>query len=314
MIERIVPDNEEHWHQLRAPNINSTEVAALFNLSPYMTKFELWHRKKDQQIVTLEDNERMRWGNRLQASIATGIAEDEGWKVRRMNRYIFDPEKRLGSSFDYEIVSDGLLECKNVDTLQFRDGWMFDDDGNCEAPPHIEIQLQQQLWVAKKQFGWIAALVGGNQLQKIKREPDQKIWDAILTEASKFWASIAENKAPNPDYARDAEFIFTLFGSTVAGKSIDVRDDKRLLELAMSYRVFSEQMKKSETERKAIKAQLLELVGDAEKALGESFTLSASAIAPTVVETYERKGYRDFRINWKKEKPKGAINDRQPEI
>ena len=60
--ESIIPASEEEWLKLRTLDVTSTESPALFGLSPYMTKFELWHRKKSGEVYTIKDNERMFWG------------------------------------------------------------------------------------------------------------------------------------------------------------------------------------------------------------------------------------------------------------
>jgi predicted phage-related endonuclease len=66
----ITPDSQDHWLQLRTQDVTSTESAALFGMSPYVTQFELWHRKKSGEQPEFKTNERMRWGNRLEAAIA----------------------------------------------------------------------------------------------------------------------------------------------------------------------------------------------------------------------------------------------------
>ena len=82
MIETIIPEDNKHWLQLRTRDVTSTEVSALFGLNPWMTEFELWHNKKSQAVIEIEDNERMKWGRRLEDPIAQGVAEDTG---------LFDP-------------------------------------------------------------------------------------------------------------------------------------------------------------------------------------------------------------------------------
>src|ERR1700690_947728 len=141
--ETITPRDETHWHELRSKVITSTEVAALFGISPWMTLFELWHRKKNQTIVQIEPNTRMVWGNRLESAIANGVAEDYKLTIRPMKEFIQIPSWRLGASFDYAIDPDGGMEVKNVDGLAYKDGWLIQGD-MIEAPPHIEIQGQTQ--------------------------------------------------------------------------------------------------------------------------------------------------------------------------
>ncbi len=310
-IERIIPDSEAHWLSLRTLDITSTEIAALFGISPYMTKFELWHRKKEAAVVRFEANERMKWGTRLQDAIAAGIAADNGWVIRPMKEYIRDTERRIGSSFDFAVVNcdeagreydSALLEIKNVDALMFRDGWVVGDDGNVEAPPHIELQVQHQLLLAGLDRASIGALVGGNSVTLIPRERDESVTQAILGRAEEFWQSIAANSPPDPDFARDAGFIARLYQHAEPGKIIDGSGNMELASLAEQYRAFGEAEKRAGEQKQGLKAQILMMIGDAEKVVGDTFSsITAGVIGPAEV-SYTRDGYRNFRINWRKEK------------
>jgi putative phage-type endonuclease len=300
MIEVIKPKNEAHWLELRTNDITSTEVSALFGLSPYQTVFEVWHRKKDKVSVQLEMNERMKWGTRLQDSIAAGIAEDNGWEVYRIDEYMRNPELRMGSSFDFGIGDDGILEIKNVDSLVFKDGWLIDGD-NLEAPPHIELQVQHQLSVSKRKFTYIGVLVGGNRIALVKREPDATIINAIHERVEAFWHSIETNDAPLPEWSKDADFISKLYGYAEPGKVLEVGEESPFLPLVNDYRALGESLKEIESKRDGIKAQLLTMMGDAEKIVGGRWSISAGMVGPAEI-SYKRDGFRQFRVNWKKEK------------
>ena len=101
--EHITPTSTEEWLELRKRDITSTDVAALFGLSPYKTAFGLWQSKRPEYVEDFEETTRIKWGTRLQDAIAVGVAEDEGWTVRRRNVYSRLPALRLGASFDFEI-------------------------------------------------------------------------------------------------------------------------------------------------------------------------------------------------------------------
>lgn len=316
-LEIIHPTDEQHWLECRTKDITSTEVAALFGLSPYITEFELWHRKKQGVVVKFEANERMKWGTALQDAIAAEIAKEKCWTVRRMNEYIRNPEERAGSSFDFSIehitvdcgdgsatISEGplgLLEIKNVDGLQFRDGWIVHEDGEIEAPLHIEIQVQHQLMVSGRSFCYIGALVGGNDLKIVYREPNEKIFASIRAKIADFWASIDANKPPKPNFVQDADFISKLYGYADPGKIMNLKGNDLILAKAQEYKRLGEVEKKAKEDRSAIKAELLTIVGDAEKAEGDGFKISASMVSGGPV-SYVRDGYRDFRITWAKQK------------
>lgn len=299
MIETIAPADKQAWLQLRTKDITSTEVSALFGISPYLTKFELWHQKKEGVVVSIGENERMKWGNRLEDSIAQGIAEDQGWKVKRMKNYMRNPELRLGSSFDYSVEPDGILEVKNVDSLAFRDGWIINEDGSVEAPPHIELQVQHQLLVSGRKVSHIGALIGGNRVVLLKREPDPAIIERIKQEVAHFWKTIDDSTPPAPNFAKDAAFIAKLYGYAEVGKVME--SDEKIEALAAEYRGHAEAEKEAEAGKKAAKAELLMIMGDAEKVKGAMFSISAGMVGPSHIE-YDRAGYRNFRINWRKEK------------
>jgi len=337
-MEIIQPKDEAHWLQLRTHDITSTECGALFGLdsaSYIPTLFELWHRKKNNTAVEFTPNDRVKWGQRLEATIAAGIAEDNEWKVRKMTEYIRLPEERLGASFDFEIVvaeqipevyrkhkieienlapgmtleipagdeyfqSLGLLEIKNVDALQLRDKWIIDED-NVEAPAHIELQIQHQLLVSGRKFAYLGALIGGNKVVLLRREPDAAIHQAIKEKAKAFWASVESGKPPAPDFKRDANFISSLYGFAEVGKVIESTGGGRIEELMSAYRLASQEEKRAGEMKEAAKAEMLTLIGDAEKVKGDGWSISAGMIGPAHVE-YDRKPYRAFRVTFKKGK------------
>lgn len=310
-IEIIHPKDEQEWLELRTKDITSTEIAALFGLSPYMTEFELWHRKKEGVVVKFEQNKRMRWGVALQDAIAAEIALENGWIIRRMNEYIRNPELKAGASFDFSIeeLADpnspnangiGLLEIKNVDFLQFRDNWIINDDKSVEAPLHIEIQVQYQMMVSGRPYCFIGVLIGGNDQQLIVRHANPAVFTQIRHKLANFWKSIEDNNPPKPNFEQDAAFISKLYGYADPGKVMDVSGEK-FLAMAVEYKRLADEAKAAEEKRKAIKAELLTLIGDSEKAVGDGFNISASMISGGPV-SYVKEGYRDFRITWPKPK------------
>lgn len=302
--EVIQPADEAAWLKLRTQDITSTDAAALFGISPYLTPFELWHRKKQGTVVQLEANERMQWGTRLQDAIAAGICQDQGWKeYRRKDEYVRWPAARLGSSFDFEVIHGGempLLEVKNVDSLAYKDGWLIDGD-TVEAPPHIELQVQHQLAVSDRQLAYIGALIGGNRVILIRRERDEAIINALIKKSQDFWKSIDENKPPEPDFERDAAFISKLYRYADPRKVLNADGDDSLASLAFEYKRVGNEIKELQSEKDGYKAQMLTMIGDAAKVIAPGFSISAGLIGPTEI-SYTREGYRDFKIYIKKAK------------
>jgi putative phage-type endonuclease len=304
-MEIIKIKSDEHWHSLRAEDLTSTDMAALFDMSPYLTHFELWHRKKEGVIPEFNSTERMKWGNRLEQAIAEGIAEDNDMVVEPMKDYYRNQDLKLGSSFDYSIESckdfegKGILEIKNVDSFIFKSQWQFNEDGVViEAPPHIELQVQHQLAVSGRDYAYIGALVGGNEHHILKRKADTAILSAITMKSMGFWDSIKDGKAPDIDYEKDADFLISL--SQHAEPNTLIEANETVEELATEYREISSEIKRGESKKREIKAKILGQIGEAEKVTGSRFTISCGLTESKEIPAFTRKGFRNFRINWRK--------------
>lgn len=317
MTAQIIPfTTEQDWLASRRQDITSTESSALFGMSPYMTAFELWHRKQSGAEPEFQSNERMQWGNRLEVAIAHGIAQDRGWQIRPMKEYMRLPDERIGSSFDFMITNlpggPAHLEIKNVDFLAFRDGWIIDGDSYDEAPEHIEVQVQHQMMVSGFTRSFIGALVGGNTTYVIERQRDDGVIGALRSRIATFWRSVDENLEPAPVMPQDADAVIRLNQYANPGKILDVSGDAEIVTAVEEFRQAKRDADAAEEKCKVLKAGLMVRLGDAEKILGERWNISAGMIAdtPPTIITPEmvgtsyggRAGYRMFRVNAKKSK------------
>lgn len=327
--ERITPNDEAHWLELRRGDLTSTAVAALFDASPYTTRFQLWHEYRNGIEPEFIENERMSWGRHLEAAIAQTAADKEKIKIAPFKDYVRIKGLRIGSSFDFVVMrevespipvtfkdlasgeespiatkcyqEDAIFEIKNVDSLQFKNGWSEDENGNIEAPLHIEIQIQHQMLVADLNRVELRALVGGNKLIKITRFANKEFQELILQKCAEFWHSVDNNIEPPPDFEKNAEFIAKLYSFANPGTVADVSSSDEILKLVLTYKQGGELEKQGKLMKDAAKAEILTMIGEYEKAVSPLFSISAGMIGPTTV-SYERKGYRDFRIHMKKQK------------
>lgn len=255
-----------------------------------------------------EETVRTKVGKRLETGIAEYFAEDNGWKIRPMTEYYQHVGLRMGSSFDFAIVSPetgediAILEIKNVDSLVFKNDWLDGPDG-IEAAPHIELQGQQQMALSGIKKLYFGVLVGGNTPRLIERSLNESIVAKMKSKVAEFWTSIEENKPPPPDFRRDARFIASIYSHAEPGSVFDGQGDADLAQLAEGYRYACEQEKAAKLMKDTAKAQILMKIGTAEKALGAGFTVSAGVRGPVMVPEHERAGFRDFRVSWRKAQP-----------
>lgn len=311
------PKTREEWLALRHKHISSTEVAALFGLSPYGTAFELAVRKQSATPDDAEIGERGAWGLRLQRSIAGAIADVYGVKCRAINGYAVHSYQhcRMGASFDFEVIGvkdewtgddhtlrnmykdhgAGVLEIKNVDSLVFKKDWQAGEDGSYEAPAHIELQVQHQLACIGRTWAAIGVLVGGNRLELLIREKDEDVNLAIAKKCERFWADLAKGVLPPVELPADAEIIGKLYRYAEPGKVMDAPDRADLAALCAEYKAAAEAAKQAEDIKKSARAKLLMEIGDHEKVLLPGYTISAGVVAETEI-TYTREAYRNFRV------------------
>lgn len=310
------PKSRDEWLSMRKPVITSTEASALFGLSKYATALEIALIKSGQIEDAFQENERTRWGTRLEFAIARGMADEFGVTVEHEPRFATLDDCRLGASFDFAITGinnaecddqrlrimfgkygRGLMEVKNVDRLIFMNEWMND-----EAPPHIEIQLQIQMICYGVQWGAITAMVGGNTAHVLVRERDPEVERAVIQKVNKFWYELGRGILPLAIMPEDAPVIRRLYNYAEPDKVLDAQNDADILELCIKYHMAGQSEKKAKDEKDTVRAELLERIKDAERVLVPGFSFSAKMIAPTHIEAYDRAGYRDFRIIKRKEK------------
>lgn len=312
--DRITPSDADHWHAMRAEDITSTDCAALFHHSPYQSYFDLWHAKRSGIRQPFVENERMRRGRQIESAIADMYADEVGANVQPFRDYMRIPEYRLGASFDFVADAGGhappwIVECKNVDFRVFKGGWSVTDDF-IEAPAHIEIQVQHQMLVAGIARAVIVALVGGNDLRILSRSADRVIQDEIIRRAREFWQSIGDDRAPDPVYPGDAESVIRQYSFAEPGRVADLRNDEAACDLFGQYEAARKRAADADALKDELKARLLTVIGDSERAIFKTGTVSCGMVAPSpgtlitaeMVGTHvgARSGYRLFRANPKK--------------
>lgn len=298
---------EAEWLAFREKDVTSTEAAGLFDAGAYegaRTFYELFMIKSGRlPKPTFEATDRMRWGNRLEAAIAAGIAEDYGLIVEPFKVYMRVPGVRMGSSFDFKIIGladgfsgdqsardlfkehgPGILEIKNVDGLQFRRGWIEDSNG-IEAPPHIEFQVQHQLEVADLGWSMIAPLVGGNTPKVAMRTRDRELGQLIRQNVATLWDMIAKGTPPKPDFLKDAGVISQLYVNN-NGSEIDLSDNDRLIELCTLYKQAGADEKDAKARKDAAKAEILTIVEAAKTIKAGAYKVSAGT---------NKESYRAYR-------------------
>lgn len=289
------------WHAARARVVGASEVAALFGVSPHTSHWSLWQIKAGHVAPPNLDNDpRVRWGLRLENVIAEAVAEERPqWTIQPGGHRQSSKVPGMGATLDREIGGSrpGVLELKAVDWMVRKREW------GDEPPPHILLQLQHQLAVTGREWGAVAALVGGNDLVIWEYQARPKVIAEIEKRVRAFWQSVRENKPPPVDGSTStAETLAALYPEARV-PMVDMRSDNMLPEACAGFLRAKEDRQAAEREEARCAAIIKDKAGEAETVMVNGFTVRLPAIKATperVAEPGEiikgRAGYRRLTV------------------
>jgi predicted phage-related endonuclease len=269
--------------QFRARHVGASEAAALFDCSPYLTRFELFHRKAGNIDTPAfnalhddgtPDDERIYWGVRLEAAIIEAAKERYGYVDREQLPQLSNG-RGLGGHPDRRVIcperGPGILEIKTAD-------WLVRKSWGDEPPEHYLIQSQAYQGLDHVEWGDVLVLVGGNKLERFKYTFRPKIYAEIERRVEAFWQSVEANDAPPADYTRDLDTITELYRERV-GNTIDLSTDNVATDAAHTFLWAREARLKAEKQEETAKAELLDKLGAAEVAMLNGYVVRASTVA-----------------------------------
>lgn len=296
--------------EFRASVIGASEVAALFDASPWLTKYELYHRKRGT-IATPDfnaikpdgtpENERIYCGVMLEPVIIEMAKQRWGYTDREQVEHLTNG-KGIGGHPDRRVIcperGPGILEVKMVDWLE-RKKW------GDEPPLNYLLQNQTYQGLDGVTWGDVIVLVGGNSLERHQYEFRPALFAQIEQRAAKFWDDIRTGREPQPDYARDGKALIDVLGEPT-DEVADLREDLHAEQLAMDFLAAKADRDAAEERMDVAKAQLIEIIGTAGRALLPSFRIGANRTKDTPDREAKpgeiikgRKGYRRFDVKEK---------------
>lgn len=283
----------------RRTGIGGSDVGALCGLNKRKTPYHLWLEKRGllPEELFVEDNERIRWGRRLEKPIADEFAFKTGRAIKVQKRTMRHPEKRFMLANIDRWQTDpsrpeadrlGVLECKNHD-WRMRKLWV---QGG--VPDTHYLQFQHYLAVTGKHWGSFAALFGGNDLVYFDIERDDNIIARIMALEEDFWRRVQLNEPPEFSFDQAGhELVKALYKEAATGSTITLDTVESKAKLA---RLLS--LKKAIKDREAIEKEL-------ETWLKFQMKEAARAVIPGV-------GFVDWTNSSRKSLDEKAIEEAHP--
>lgn len=270
-------------------SLSATEVPALYNASPYTTRWMLYQKFANDNVPARDEDNRMTWGKRLQPLLLEAAAEDLKLEVRpnHAEEYVRSEVLRMGCTRDAEIIcpdrGPGALETKAVFDYKV---WMNKWDGGETPPQEYELQLQEQMLVGDgkgNSFKWgtLAAWVCG-EMHYFERNPITSLWESMTLETERFFNAVIAKREPPPSGIEAEKKLLVDVYPAVLGAVLDLSElasgdseeelteNKRRLDLAQEVAMLnyhSDTRLGHERAEKAIKTRMLALGAGVSKVL-----------------------------------------------
>lgn len=191
------------WHAARANGIGGSEIAAVLGISPYESRFSLWHRKQGL-IGPVEETEEMYWGKEHEPAICrrfailhpelnlssspTYAAADRPWQIANPDRLIVPDHL---SDLD---MPTAILEAK---TARDAEGW--GTPGTDEIPVHYRAQCLWYLDVTGARTCHVAVLIAGSEYREYVIEHDATEVELMRDAGAAFMHDVRHNVRPDID-------------------------------------------------------------------------------------------------------------------
>jgi putative phage-type endonuclease len=287
-IEDAATMTREEWLAVRKTGIGGSDIAAILGKNPYETPLSVYARHKGY-LPQKEQTEAMYFGVALEDFVAKEFALRTDKLVERETFILRHPTYDFMLANVDRIVWDmdkgnGVLECKNVSAYQ-SDNWK---EG---APEHYVYQLQWYLGITGYDYGYIAALCGGQKFYIYEYQRDDALIQEMQEAACNFWYNfILEDVQPELS-AGDCDFLTEMYSDS--DSNLVKEAEFHFNELIIDAKNCKKYMKEAETDYELAESRIKDLMREAE-------TLS---IGGEVVATWKKtkRGYRVFKLAGVKE-------------
>ena len=263
------------WHAARAAGIGGSEIAAVLGISPYESRFSLWHRKQGL-IAPVEESEEMYWGKIHEPAICdrfdtlhpelhvayspTFAAADRPWQIANPDRLIVT---------DYVTGQPtAIVEAKTA-----RDDHGWGKAGTDEIPVHYRAQCLWYLDVLGLTRCHVAVLIAGSEYREYVVEYDDAEALLMREAGAEFMRTVQANERPDID------------GHTATFQAIkalpDGQDDTDIeVSAARRDRYFAAlaAAKAADEEKRAAAGLLLDEIGTGRRAVCERRTVATRTV------------------------------------
>lgn len=300
------PSKETPVHDRRG-YLGGSDAAVIAGLSPWKTPYQLYLEKiGKEKPADLSDNERVYWGQILEAVVAHEYGRRTGRKIRRVNKLLMHNEHPfIAAHIDRDVLNESrILEIKTAGR-----GTDWGEEETDEIPPHYYAQVQHYLAVTGADVCDVAVLIGGQQYRQYEVPRDDEYIAALIKLELDFWEHVQSEDPPTPETSAEANEMWpTTTGGIVYGDATTIRAAQDLYDVKAKIKDLEAQKDHLETQLKAAMEDIGDTLVAGKTKLAtwkpqESRRFDSKAFAADNPELYERyrkpQVTRVFRLSYK---------------
>lgn len=260
------------WEEARSGlTITATEIAAAVGLSPWMSRFTLWHKKSGLETPPFEMTSAIEWGTRLEDPVAqkwedehpgqlaapagTWRHRDRDWQRATPDRLIYP---QPANEFEIPDTATGLLEVK---TSPFGDEWgpSGSEDG---VPVWYRCQVMWQMDVLGLRRTEFAVLISGHDYREYVVEYDENEARILRDAAERFLDDVRNGVRPPIDGSAD-----TYRTIRVQPDGLEDRDVEIPADLVARWDAAYKAVAATAADLTQVRGEVLDLIGDGKRAV-----------------------------------------------
>lgn len=267
----------------RRKHIGASDVAAILNVDPFRSPYDVW-AEKTGRVESFNENNAMRVGKIMELS-AILFAEEQLGKITRNQRRVLKGWNVLAANTDGILKATGEpVEAKTTNiTSRASELGQWGDDGTDQVPQRVILQCTAQMAACEANLCYVAAIIGGRGFALFKVPFDTELFKIVLDKLQYFWDyNVAKDIAP--DGALPSMDVVKSI-KRIPEKTVEI--SKSIIDDWINAK---DVLKKAEQEEEKARSKMLAVMDDAEAATCDGGMVTYFQQGREVFDTKKFKG------------------------
>jgi putative phage-type endonuclease len=303
--------------------IGGSDAASILGVDPWKTKVDLWLEKTGRLVDEPLTSEPAELGSDIEDSLLRWFQREyrlaeRGLMLLRNQHFVADP---FGPHLDAAIVPAGkrgradITEIVEAKVTSLVDEW--GDELTDQVPDRVLVQAHVQMYATGEQCrtAWVPVMMPGYrsfQRRRYRIDRNDELMSAIVSAGLEFWEHVQSNTQPPDSYPT----LDVLERRRREPQSI-VEFDRAALELITKWESAKSREVADGKEVKALRAQILALLGDAEGGAlpdGRLLTFLSQRSAPSVDHDGFKMAHPDIYERFVKQGSHRTLRIAEPKV